>query len=48
MVKAVRHRCSRLIRISIEDLTLDQLSPGAVLEMDEAEFFQKLHIDNWK
>jgi 23S rRNA pseudouridine2457 synthase len=45
MVKAVNHRCSRLIRISIEDLTLDQLPSGHVLELEEELFFQKLHIN---
>ena len=48
MVKAVKHRCKRLIRLSIEDLTLDDLQPGCVKEIDEKEFFAKLKIDNWK
>ena len=48
MVKAVAHRCKRLIRLSIEDLTLDDLQPGCVKEIEETEFFTKLRIDNWK
>lgn len=44
MVDAVGHRCVRLIRLSIEDLTLDDLQPGCVKEIDEATFFEKLHI----
>ncbi|OIR12814.1 ribosomal large subunit pseudouridine synthase E [mine drainage metagenome] len=48
MVAAVKHRCNRLIRLSIEDLSLDNLQPGRVKEIDEEEFFKKLHIDNWK
>ena len=44
MVGAVRHKCLRLIRVAIEDLQLGDLPPGAVLEMDETTFFQKLRI----
>jgi 23S rRNA pseudouridine2457 synthase len=45
MVAAVRHRCKRLIRISIEDLELGDLQPGCVRELDEGEFFRKLKIN---
>lgn len=48
MVGAVSHRCKRLIRLSIEDLELDNLQPGCVKEIEETDFFKKLHIDNWK
>ncbi len=44
MVKAVRHPCKRLIRISIEDLTLGNLKPGEVGEVTEEEFFGKLKL----
>lgn len=44
MIAAVHHRCKRLIRVSIEDLNLRNLLPGAIQELDEAEFFRKLHI----
>ncbi len=44
MIKAVRHRCLRLIRISIEDLELGNLQPGQVLEIEEAELFSKLGL----
>jgi len=47
MTGAVSHRCKRLIRLSIEDLCLDDLQPGCVREIEETDFFQKLHIDNW-
>ncbi|MFA6151740.1 MAG: pseudouridine synthase [Chitinophagaceae bacterium] len=47
MVKAVHHRCRRLIRVAIEDIELGTLAPGAVLELDEATFFRKLKIDNY-
>ena len=44
MVAAVHHQCKRLIRIAIEDLELGDLPPGAVKEMEEAEFFRLLKI----
>ena len=44
MVKAVHHPCKRLIRISIENLLLDDMKPAEVKELNEAEFFQKLGI----
>ena len=44
MMAAVRHRCKRLIRISIEDLQLGYLEPGHVKEIDEQEFFERLKI----
>lgn len=44
MIGAVRHRCKRLIRLSIEDLPLNNLAPGAVKEIAEKEFFDRLHI----
>jgi 23S rRNA pseudouridine2457 synthase len=45
MVKAVHHRCQRLIRVSIEDMLLGDLQPGAVREFTEKEFFEQLRID---
>jgi 23S rRNA pseudouridine2457 synthase len=44
MVDALHHRCVRLIRQSIEDLELVDLSVGEVKEMEEDDFFQKLKI----
>lgn len=44
MMAAIRHRCKRLVRLSIEDLMLGDLPPGKVREMDEANFFEKLRI----
>jgi 23S rRNA pseudouridine2457 synthase len=44
MVGALRHRCLRLIRISIEDLELRNLQPGEVMEIEEDELFSKLGI----
>jgi 23S rRNA pseudouridine2457 synthase len=47
MVAAVGHECRRLIRISIEDMTLGNLVPGEVREVEEALFFRLLKIDDW-
>lgn len=44
MVGALRHRCFRLIRISIEGLELGNLQPGEVKELEENELFSKLGI----
>ncbi len=48
MVRTANHRCKRLIRASIEDLELGDLPPGGVKEIEEAEFFRLLKIQNWK
>lgn len=48
MVAVMRHRCQRLIRVSIEDLALNDLPPGGVREIEEEDFFRLLKIDNWK
>jgi 23S rRNA pseudouridine2457 synthase len=44
MMAAVHHRCKRLIRISIEDLTLDNLDTGCTREINENDFFRLLKI----
>ncbi len=44
MIGAVRHRCKRLIRLSVEELELGDLQPGEVKEISEDLFFKKLHI----
>ena len=44
MIYAIRHKCKRLIRVSIEGLYLGNLKPGEVLEMGEEEIFEKLQI----
>lgn len=44
MVLAARHRCQRLVRLSISDLLLGDLRPGEVKEMDAADFFEKLGL----
>ena len=44
MVAAIRHRCVRLIRISIEDMELSNLQPGEVKEVQEKIFFSQLKL----
>ena len=44
MMGALKLRCLRLIRISIEDLELGNLQAGEVMEMEERELFFKLGI----
>lgn len=46
MVAAVHHKCKRLIRLSIEDLTIGDLKSGEVQEIAEHQFFQLLKINN--
>lgn len=44
MVAAVKHKCLRLIRISIEDIVLEGIKPGEVKEVTEQYFFEKLKL----
>ncbi len=44
MVKAANHPCKRLIRVSIENITLEKLLPGEVQELSADAFFKKLNI----
>lgn len=44
MVAAVHHKCKRLLRVSIEDIHLDKMKPGEVKELNEKDFFEKLHL----
>jgi 23S rRNA pseudouridine2457 synthase len=45
MVMAVNHRCLRLVRISIENLLLEDIKPGNVKEIQEKDFFEQLGIE---
>lgn len=44
MVLAARHRCLRLIRLSIGNFYLHDLKPGEVHELSEEEFYHLLDI----
>jgi 23S rRNA pseudouridine2457 synthase len=40
MTLAVKHRCLRLIRLSIENITIEGISPGAIKELSRETFYQ--------
>ncbi|MGI9138046.1 MAG: pseudouridine synthase [Sediminibacterium sp.] len=44
MVAAVNHKCIRLIRTEIEDISIGNMQPGDVLELEESNFFSLLKI----
>lgn len=44
MVLALRHRCLRLIRLSMEQLTIEELAPGEVRELGKEEFYRLANI----
>ncbi len=44
MVLAARHRCLRLVRLSISNMHLTNLKPGQVQELEEKEFYGRLGI----
>ena len=44
MVAAVHHRCKRLVRWSIEALTVESITPGEVKEVSEDYFFKALNL----
>ena len=48
MVAKLHHKCQRLIRTSIENLSLGNLPPGGIREIEEDSFFRQLCITNWK
>jgi 23S rRNA pseudouridine2457 synthase len=45
MVAAVHHKCRRLVRLAIEDLSVAKMQPGEVKELTEKDFFEQLHIN---
>jgi 23S rRNA pseudouridine2457 synthase len=44
MVAAVQHKCVRLIRTSIENISIAKLLPGQVKEVDKEYFYQQLKL----
>jgi 23S rRNA pseudouridine2457 synthase len=44
MVAAVHHKCRRLVRTSIENISVTHLRQGMVEEIIEQDFFNKLNI----
>jgi 23S rRNA pseudouridine2457 synthase len=47
MIGAINHRVKRLIRVSIEEVLLEDMLPGTVKELEEKDFFKKLNISNY-
>lgn len=45
MCSAVRHDCKRLIRTKIENLSLGDMQPGEVKEIDQKELFELLLLE---
>ncbi len=44
MVAAMHHRCIRLVRWSIEEITVESILPGQVKEVTEDYFFKALNL----
>ena len=44
MVATMHHRCIRLVRWSIEDITVESITPGEVKEVSEDYFFKALNL----
>jgi len=44
MVATMHHRCIRLVRWSIEDVSVESILPGQVQEVDETYFFKALNL----
>ena len=44
MVATMHHRCIRLVRWSIEDLTVESITPSEVKEVSEDYFFKALNL----
>lgn len=44
MTAAIGHQTMRLIRVSIENIYLNELIPGQIIELKEEEFIEKLKI----
>ena len=44
MVATIHHRCIRLVRWSIEDITVETIAPGEVHEVSEEYFFKALNL----
>jgi len=47
MIGAIHHKVKRLVRVSIEDISLANIKPGEVFEMAESDFFKALHITEY-
>lgn len=48
MAMAIKHRCLRLIRLQIENITIENIPPGAVKELDQESFYRLAGLGNSK
>lgn len=46
MTLAVKHRCLRLIRLSMEDIPIDGIPPGTVKELDKETFYRLAGLES--
>ncbi len=46
MVAAVHHKCIRLVRTSIEEITISSMQPGEVIEFNANDFFRLLKLND--
>jgi 23S rRNA pseudouridine2457 synthase len=46
MALAVRHRCLRLIRLRLENISIEGIAPGEVKELDQESFYRLAGLDN--
>lgn len=46
MTLAVKHRCLRLIRLSMEDISIDGIPPGTVKELDQETFYRLAGLES--
>lgn len=46
MVRAVGHKCLRLIRTEIEDISLNEMKPGEVIKLRADDFYRLLNLHN--
>ena len=45
MTLAVKHRCLRLIRLRIENLTIEGIAPGEVMEINKEKFYRRAGLN---
>jgi 23S rRNA pseudouridine2457 synthase len=46
MALAVKHRCLRLIRLQIENISIEGIAPGEVKELNQESFYRLAGLDN--
>ncbi|MEO6905224.1 MAG: pseudouridine synthase [Ginsengibacter sp.] len=47
MALAVRHRCLRLIRLQIENITIEGIAPGEVKELEQENFYRLAGLNDF-